>query len=110
MSTITKQSIGFEAVINEVELTGTDTLGATTGTLYVRNDTAGTVTIGILGDGVAAETFCSGVGDVDTSTPYQFDVGVGEIVTLPLNSVQSYLEGSTVNVTGGAASVFAYII
>lgn len=110
MAAIIKESIGFEAVITEVELTGTgDTLDVKSGNLFLRNSTASSVTIGILGDEVSAETLCNGVGNVDTSTPYEVTVGANELVTVPLSKIEAYLAG-TVAVTGGATGVFAYVL
>lgn len=93
--------------ITEVELTGTDTLAQKTGRLIVRNSSASPVTLNLLGD-EATTYYDNELGTVDVSGGYDWTIAAGESGELALNRIQPWLAG-TVAVTGGAASVFAYI-
>jgi hypothetical protein len=105
-------SVDSETPITETELDGGDTLPAgTTGTLFIRNDSGLADVINLLGDNVISPVVCTGVGEVVTSGGYDIDVADGELVPVKLAEISNFLKADTViNVTGGAASVFAYVI
>lgn len=110
MAVIAKNSLtkGAPALITETELTGTDSIDTRDGTLFVRNDTGGSVTINIDGDG-GSTVVCSGAGTIDVSGGYDIVVAAGETQAIRLPDIAAYLNG-TIAVSGGAASVFAYIL
>lgn len=97
------------ATVSETDLTGTDTLGARQGILFLRNTTAGSVTINIDGDGATTKDV-PGVGVVDLSAGYDITVAAGATRAINLGNISAYLTGQTIDVTGGAAGVFASVV
>ena len=112
MAIIAKVTIDTNTPITETLTTGADTLETKKGTLYIRNDSASPAVINLLGDGVSATEDLSSCGiDVfDASAGYDVSVGIGETVPVKLNDVAVFLKGDTVDVTGGGADIYAYII
>lgn len=100
---------GESAQIVETELTGADDFTGTNGALFVRNASGGGVTISIHGDGSTGTKLCDGGGVVDLSVPFDVTVADGEIEAIALGSIRDFLRGN-ITATGGAASVFAYIV
>jgi hypothetical protein len=77
--------------------------------LIVRNDTAGILSLVVIGD-TATTTNCSGVGDIDLTGGLTFDVGIGETYKFPLNATyKDWLGDGTLTITGGDAAE-AYIL
>jgi DNA/RNA endonuclease YhcR with UshA esterase domain len=112
MAEISKVTIVSGTAIAETLTTGTDTLETDRGTLYVRNDSGVSANINIVGDGVTATedlTGC-GVGVFDATGGIDITVADGDTVPVILNDNSVFLKGDVVNVTGGGAGVFAYII
>lgn len=110
MATIAKNTLtkGAPAAITETELTGADTLDTRDGILFIRNETAGTVTINIDGDS-GTTVVCNGAGTIDVSGGYDIAVSAGATQAIKLTDIAAYL-GGTIDVTGGEASVFAHVL
>lgn len=108
MASITKQSLSFATAVTLTELTGTDTLDSTQGTLWISNQSGASVTINVDGDG-GSEVTCTGVGVVDVTGGYDITVADGEIIPVQLATISQFLQG-TVAVTGGTSGVFVYLI
>ena len=108
MADIEKQTLSFATAVTQTELTGADVLVSTTGTLWINNLSGVSATINLDGeDGTDVSTIGQGV--IDVSGGYDIVVADGELVTVSLANISSYLNG-TVNVTGGTADVFAFVI
>lgn len=100
----------FEVV--PTELTGTDSLvynAAAVQTLYIRNDTAGVVTLIIDGADVTTVSLPGQGRPIDNSSGYTIALTAGQTRAVVLSSIRNFLSGA-VAVTGGAADVFAWIV
>jgi len=108
------------ATITETKLTGTGDRAITTTTLTasdtfeyrpgagqvltITNDTAGSLTPNITGDG-ATTVPVAGYGEVDVSSGYDLaSIAAGTTVSIPLDSIRKYLSG-TITMTGADAGV-----
>lgn len=70
--------------------------------LVLNNVSAGALTPLIDGDGGTTQP-CAGIGDIDVSTGLTLaSIAAGDTVSIPLNSISAYLQG-TITVTGGLA-------
>jgi len=101
------------ATVTETELTGTDTLTYTGAgqILVIRNATGVQQTVNLLGDGVTETAKpCEGGGTIDLTTGFDVVVAAGAVESVRLSSIRDYINIGTVDVTGGVASVYAYII
>jgi hypothetical protein len=90
------------ATVNETVLSGADTLALATGKkqlLILRNDTGGSLTATIDGDG-GTTVFVAGLGLVDVTAGKAIVVAAGLKVSVLLNTISAYTVG-IVNVTGG---------
>jgi len=99
---------GLAKAITFTALTGSDSLTATTGMLFVKNDSASLATLVIDGAGGATD-FVAGYGRVNTASGYTITVAAGAVGFMALHDIQKYLRG-VVAVTGGGAGVFAAVI
>lgn len=90
-----------------VELTGTDTMTAKKGTLFVFNASASPASIVI--DGSAATTVTTAqAGVVNVSAGYTVACPAGQVTRVALGNISAFLSG-TVAVTGGTADMFAWV-
>lgn len=116
MAAIAQTTAGSNATatVTETELTGTDTLAYTGGgqILVIRNATGVQQTINLLGDNVTDTSKpCEGGGTVDLTTGFDVVVAAGAVESVRLSTIRDYLTSTTaVDVTGGVASVYAYIL
>ena len=102
--------VNTPATITETALTGTDTfVYDASGTLVVRNSTAGSVTVTLRGSTATGTKIVDGGGTVDLSTPLSIALPAGAVKSIKLGSIRDLLTG-TIAVAGGAAGVFAYIL
>lgn len=102
--------VNTTATITETALTGTDTfVYDASGTLVLRNSTAGSVTITLHGSLATGTKLCDGGGSVDLWTPISIALPAGAVKSIKLCSIRDFLKG-TIAVTGGVAGVFAYIL
>ena len=100
--------------VDPTELTGADTLvydRTKWQTLYIRNESVGSVTITLDGDTVDDVFYPGQGGPIDNSAGYVITVPAGEVHAVALPNIKSFLnqDGTASAVTGGAADVFAWI-
>lgn len=85
-------------------LTASDTFtynSASNQILVLRNDTAGALTVNLLGNS-ASTIAVAGLGVVSVASGYSTgSIAAGATVTIALNTIAAYLSGSSVTVTGG---------
>lgn len=106
MAVITNTNISGtgETLVTETTLGASDTLTYLTGRsqlLTLRNATAGALTPNIDGDAANTAYPIKGAAPVDLSAGYTTaSIGVGEVVSIYLDTINLYLEG-TITITGG---------
>ncbi len=103
----TLDSYGVDS-FTPVELTGTDTLTPKQGTLYVYNASVSAVDLVIDGDG-GTTVDTPTTGPVDVSGGFTMACPAGDVTKLKLGDISGYLTGD-VDVTGGDADVFAWVL
>lgn len=102
--------VNTPSTITETALTGTDTfVYDASGTLVVRNSTAGSVTLTITGSTATTTKIVDGGGTVPLSPGVSIVVAAGAVKAIKLGSIRDFLTG-TISVAGGVAGVFAYIL
>jgi hypothetical protein len=91
-------------VVNTTTMTAADTLTydkALNQILILRNGTAGPLTVNIKGN-TATSASVSGIGPVSLTGGFSTGaIAAGATVAIPLNTIERWLEGSVVNLTGG---------
>ena len=115
MATITPTSLigaGSRAV-TEFTLTSSDTFAydssAPLSLLYVRNPTAGALTLTITGSTASAAIAVKGYGTVSAAGGLSTgSIAAGGARVIPLDSVSEYLAG-TITMTGGAGLVASFL-
>lgn len=100
---------GVVNTVTRTALSGTDTLSVKAGNLYVDNTTGSQVDLVIDGDGASAAYPCPGAVTSDLTGGYTLEVPANSLVELRLGDISGYTAG-TVAITGGSASVFAWIV
>ena len=112
MATISKTAAAYTfAQVTETELTGADTFTYDgNAKLFIRNDSGAGATVNVVGStATATAAYRPGGGTVDLSAGEDVTVGDGEIWFIQLGTIHDKLTG-TISVTGGTASMYAFIV
>jgi hypothetical protein len=102
--TATEVNVTEVRVVNTTTMTAADTLTYVrekNPLLVLRNGTAGALTVNIKGN-TATSVPVSGVGPVSLSAGYSTgSIAAGSTIAIALKTIEKWLEGSVVNLTGG---------